>query len=269
MDTSHAPGSHQASHSPRERSRDADESHGDHQAHHAHMVADFRRRFWISLALTVPVLALAPLVQQVLGVEEAWRFPGDSFVQFGLASIIFFYGGWPFLRGVFDELGKKQPGMMTLIGLATTVAYGYSSLVVFGLRGQGFFWELATLIDIMLLGHWIEMRSVMGASSALEELVRLMPSEAHRLKQNGSTEDVPVAALQKGDRVLVKPGEKVPTDGVIIEGRTTVNEAILPGNAVGAHRALFGLQQSGVFYTATRARGHSKTMKTTWIYERS
>ena len=194
-------------------------------------MADFRRRFWISLALTVPVLALAPLIQQALGVEEAWRFPGDSFVQFGFASIIFFYGGWPFLKGVLDELGKKQPGMMTLIGLATTVAYSYSSLVVFGLRGQGFFWELATLIDIMLLGHWIEMRSVMGASSALEELVRLMPSEAHRLKENGSTEDVPVAALQKGDRVLVKPGEKIPTDGVIIEGQTTVNEAMLTGES--------------------------------------
>ncbi len=204
---------------------------GRHHNHHAHMVADFRRRFWISLILTIPVLALAPLIQQVLGVEEAWRFPGDRFVQFGFASVIFFYGGWPFLKGIHAELGRKQPGMMTLIAFAISVAYGYSSLVVFGLQGQVFFWELATLIDIMLLGHWIEMRSVMGASRALEELVKLMPSEAHRLREDGSTEEVPVSELVKGDRVLVKPGEKIPTDGVVVEGRTSINEAMLTGES--------------------------------------
>ncbi|MEE9521860.1 MAG: heavy metal translocating P-type ATPase [candidate division NC10 bacterium] len=202
-----------------------------HHNHHTHMVADFRRRFWISLILTIPVLALAPLIQQVLGVEEAWRFPGDRFVQFGFASVIFFYGGWPFLKGIHAELGRKQPGMMTLIAFAISVAYGYSSLVVFGLQGQVFFWELATLIDIMLLGHWIEMRSVMGASRALEELVKLMPSEAHRLREDGSTEEVPVSELVKGDRVLVKPGEKIPTDGVVVEGRTSINEAMLTGES--------------------------------------
>ena len=202
-----------------------------HHNHHTHMVADFRRRFWISLILTIPVLALAPLIQQVLGVEEAWRFPGDRFVQFAVASVIFFYGGWPFLKGIHAELGRKQPGMMTLIAFAISVAYGYSSLVVFGLQGQVFFWELATLIDIMLLGHWIEMRSVMGASRALEELVKLMPSEAHRLREDGSTEEVPVSELVKGDRVLVKPGEKIPTDGVIVEGRTSINEAMLTGES--------------------------------------
>lgn len=204
---------------------------GRHHNHHVHMVTDFRRRFWISLILTIPVLALAPLIQQVLGVEEAWRFPGDRFVQFGFASVIFFYGGWPFLKGIHAELGRKQPGMMTLIAFAISVAYGYSSLVVFGLQGQVFFWELATLIDIMLLGHWIEMRSVMGASRALEELVKLMPSEAHRLREDGSTEEVPVSELVKGDRVLVKPGEKIPTDGVIVEGRTSINEAMLTGES--------------------------------------
>jgi len=208
-----------------------EDGHHTHHDHHAQMVADFRRRFWISIILTLPVLTLAPLIQQVLGVEEAWAFPGDRFVQFGLASTIFFYGGWPFLKGIYNELGRKQPGMMTLIGLAIGVAYGYSSLVVFGLPGQVFFWELATLIDIMLLGHWIEMRSVMGASRALEELVKLMPAEAHRLREDGSTEDVPLSDLRKGDRVLVKPGEKIPTDGVIVEGRTTVNEAMLTGES--------------------------------------
>ncbi|MGH7410624.1 MAG: heavy metal translocating P-type ATPase, partial [Candidatus Methylomirabilis sp.] len=202
-----------------------------HHTHHAHMVADFRRRFWISLALTIPVLALSSHIRHLLGVEEAWSFPGDRFAEFHFSSIIFFYGGWPFLRGIWQELGRKQPGMMTLIGLAISVAYGYSSLVVFGLRGEVFFWELATLIDIMLLGHWIEMRSVLGASRALEELVRLMPSEAHRLKPDGSIEEVPVSELRRGDRVLVKPGEKIPTDGRIVEGRTTTNEAMLTGES--------------------------------------
>ncbi|MGH7207192.1 MAG: heavy metal translocating P-type ATPase [Nitrospiraceae bacterium] len=202
-----------------------------HHADHAHMVADFRRRFWISLALTIPVLALSSHIRHLLGVEEAWSFPGDRFAEFGLSSIIFFYGGWPFLKGIRGELGKRQPGMMTLIGLAISVAYHYSSLVVFGLQGEVFFWELATLIDIMLLGHWIEMRSVLGASRALEELVKLMPSEAHRLKPGGNIEDVPLSELRRGDRVLVKPGEKIPTDGVIVEGRTTTNEAMLTGES--------------------------------------
>jgi len=195
------------------------------------MVEDFRRRFWVSLALTLPVLALAPLIQSFLGVGEAWRFRGDSYFQFALATAIFFYGGRPFLGGLFQELAEKRPGMMTLIALAIGVAYGYSSLVVFGLPGEPFFWELATLIDIMLLGHWIEMRSVLGASAALEKLVRLMPSEAHRLAEDGSVEDVPIDDLRKGDRVLVKPGEKIPTDGIIVEGRTTLNEAMLTGES--------------------------------------
>ena len=158
-------------------------AHGRHAqsdaGHHAHMVADFRRRFWVSLVLTIPVVVLSPMIQDVLGLREVLRFPGDTFVLFGLSTVIFFYGGWPFLKGLFEELGKREPGMMTLIALAISVAYVYSSAVVFGLTGAVFFWELATLIDVMLLGHWIEMRSVMGASRALESLVQLMPSEAH------------------------------------------------------------------------------------------
>jgi Cu2+-exporting ATPase len=203
----------------------------DHHSHHAHMVADFKRRFWISLALTPPVVLLSPMIQGWLGVAEAWAFPGDAYIQFAFSSAIFFYGGWPFLKGLFEELGKKQPGMMTLIALAISVAFFYSSAVVFGLAGKVFFWELATLIDIMLVGHWIEMRSVMGASAALEKLVKLMPAEAHRVREDGSTEDVPVGDLQRGDRVLVKPGEKIPTDGKVVEGRTTVNEAMLTGES--------------------------------------
>ena len=204
---------------------------GGHHQHHAHMVADFRRRFWVSLVLTVPVVILSPMLQEMFGVEGLLTFPGDAYVQFAFAAAIFVYGGWPFLTGLFDELGKLQPGMMTLIALAITVAFVYSSAVVFGLEGKVFFWELATLIDIMLLGHWIEMRSVMGASAALESLVKLMPSEAHRLRQDGSTEEVPIADLQRGDRVLVKPGEKLPTDGIIVEGRTSVNEAMITGES--------------------------------------
>jgi hypothetical protein len=176
------------------------------------MVADFRRRFWVSLVLTAPVLALAPVIQHWLGLRDLLHFPGDSLIAFGLATVIFFYGGRPFLTGFFDELRKRQPGMMTLISVAITVAYVYSAAVVFGLRGAVFFWELATLIDIMLLGHWIEMRSVMGASAALESLARLMPSLAHRLRPGGGSDDVPISELKPGDRVLVRPGEKVPTD---------------------------------------------------------
>ncbi len=218
-------------HSPEPAEQGGHDHSSGHHDHHAHMVADFRRRLWVSLILTVPVLALAPMIQRLLGLEEALAFPGDSYVQLVFASIVFFYGGWPFLKGFFEEVGKRRPGMMTLIALAISVAYFYSAAVVFGLTGEVFFWELATLIDIMLLGHWIEMRSVMGASRALEELVRLMPSEAHRLGEDGSIEEVSVADLVHGDRVLVKPGEKIPTDGVIVEGRTTVNQAMLTGES--------------------------------------
>jgi len=203
----------------------------NHHAHHEHMVRDFRKRFWISLIVTVPVLALSPLVQGAFGVQEALSFPGDSYVLFALSTLVFFYGAYPFLKGLFQEVGKGQPGMMTLISVAISAAYFYSSAVSFGLTGKLFFWELVTLIDIMLLGHWIEMRSVMGASKALEELAKLMPSEAHRLLPDGSTEDVPLNELKKGDRVLVRPGEKVPTDGKVIEGETSINEAMITGES--------------------------------------
>ncbi len=204
--------------------------HADASHDHAGMIADFRRRFWISLALTIPVVLLSPMIQHLLRLEQALTFPGSSYVLFVLSSVVYFYGGWPFLKGFFSEVAQRQPGMMTLIAVAISTAYFYSSAVAFGLGGMSFFWELATLIDIMLVGHWIEMRSVMGASSAVEALVRLLPATAHRLR-NGAVEDVLVSDLKIGDRVLVKPGEKVPTDGIIIQGRTSLNESMLTGES--------------------------------------
>lgn len=201
----------------------------DHSAHHKHMVEDFKKRFWVSLVITIPVLSLSPLVQSFLGFQLT--FPGAMFILFGLSTITFFYGGWPFLSGLVKELKHKRPGMMTLIGLAISVAYIYSGLVVFGLKGKVFFWELVTLIDIMLLGHWIEMKSVMGASRALEELAKLMPKEAHKISEGGSTEDVKVDRLKPSDKVLVKPGEKIPVDGKIIKGDSEVNEAMITGES--------------------------------------
>ena len=202
-----------------------------HEHSHVQMVDDFRRRFWISLALTAPALATSEMLQHLLGLRGTLAFPGDRYVEFAFASAIYVYGGRPFLTGLVDELRQRLPGMMTLVALAITVAYAYSTLVVFGLPGSVFFWETATLIDIMLLGHWIEMRSVLGASRALEQLVRLLPAEAHRLRGDGSLEEVPLDVLRPGDRVLVKPGEKIPMDGLVVQGRTSVNQAMLTGES--------------------------------------
>jgi len=215
---------------------DSDDHHnGDnggghsHHEHHKQMVQDFKFRFWWVLALTIPIMALSPMIQTFMGVE--WRFTGDSWILAALSTVVYFFGGWPFLSGLYDELKKKQPGMMTLIGLAISIAYLYSTAVVFGFEGDLLYWELSTLVGIMLLGHWIEMRSVMSASSALEELAELLPGEAHRVNEDGSTEDVPVDELQKGDKVLIKPGEKIPADGNVVKGESSVNEAMLTGES--------------------------------------
>ena len=211
-------------------SRSKDHANHDHNSgHHGHMIADFKKRFWISLVITLPIVVLAPMIQELVGYEL--RFNGDRYVQFILSSIIFFYGGWPFLKGMIDEIKKKAPGMMTLIALAISVAYFYSSAVVFGLGGKIFFWELASLIVIMLLGHWIEMKSVMGASNALQELAKMMPSTARRINKDGEHEDVSIEDLQSNDIILVRPGEKVPADGTVIEGESHVNESMLTGES--------------------------------------
>lgn len=195
------------------------------------MVADFRRRFWVTLLLTPFVLALSPMIQHALGLGEALAFTGDRYLLFALSTVAYLYGGWPFLVGVVSELRKRQPGMMTLIALAISAAYIFSVAVTFGFPGQEFYWELVTLIAIMLLGHWVEMRSVMGASRALEELVKLLPDSATRIDADGSLHDVPISALQPGDRVIVRPGAKVPVDGEITEGSSDFNEAMLTGES--------------------------------------
>ncbi len=201
----------------------------DHSQHHAHMIEDFKKRFWVSLILMLPIVVLAPMIQELVGYE--FRFEGDRYVQFVISSIVFFYGGFPFLKGLVEEIKKKSPAMMTLIALAISVAYFYSSAVVFGLQGKIFFWELASLIVIMLLGHWIEMKSIMGASSALQELAKMMPSTASRINQNGETENVAIEKLKIKDKVLVRAGEKIPADGKVIEGESYVNESMLTGES--------------------------------------
>lgn len=209
-------------------------SHSHHE-HHKQMVQDFKWRFWWVLGLTIPIMALSPMIQDFLGVD--WRFTSDKWILAALSSVVYFFGGWPFLTGLADELKKKQPGMMTLIGLAISIAYLYSTAVVFGFEGDLLYWELSTLVGIMLLGHWIEMRSVMSASSALEELAELLPGEAHRVNEDGSTEDVPVDELKQGDKILIKPGEKVPADGIVVKGESSVNEAMLTGESKPVNKA--------------------------------
>lgn len=211
---------------------DNNQGHGnghDHHEHHKEMVRDFKMRFWWVLGLILPILAMSPMIQDFLGVD--WRFEGDLYILFALSTVVYLYGGWPFLSGLVKELRSREPGMMTLIGLAISVAYFYSTVVVFGFEGHLLYWELATLVGIMLLGHWIEMRSVMSASSALEKLAELLPGKANRVKEDGSTEEVPLEELRKGDHIVIKPGDKIPADGVIIDGKTTVNEAMLTGES--------------------------------------
>jgi len=196
--------------------------------HHKMMIEDFKKRFWVTLALTVPILLFSPMIQGFFGYELL--LPGNPYILFALSTIVYFYGGWPFLKGFVSEIKNGAPGMMTLISMAISVAYFYSSATVFGLSGVDFFWELATLIAIMLIGHWIEMKSVLGASKALQLLVSMMPAEAHRVKGD-TIEDISLEDLLKDDVILVKPGEKVPADGIIIEGSSYLNESMLTGES--------------------------------------
>ncbi len=203
--------------------------------HAGHHTADFLKRFWICLILTVPVLLLSEMIQHWFGFHI--QFPGDKFLLLGISLIIFIYGGKPFLIGMLREIKHSNPGMMTLIGIAILVAFIYSTSVIFGLKGMDFFWELATLIDIMLLGHYFEMRSQHAASRALETLVELLPSDVH-IEHNGTVHDVPLKELKNGDIILIKPGEKVPADGGIISGHSMVNESMLTGESIPVHKQI-------------------------------
>jgi P-type Cu2+ transporter len=210
-----------------------DMSQHDHKAsgghaHHAGMIDDFKKRFYIVLVLTIPIMALSPMIQHWLGVD--WMFTGSGYILLALSTVVFFYGGWPFLQGLVTEVKAKSLGMMTLVAVAITVAYAYSVAIILGLEGMDFFWELATLILIMLLGHWIEMKSIMSASKELELLVQLMPADAH-LVHGDHVKDVRTDSLKAGDIILIKPGEKIAADGEIVEGRSFLNESMLTGES--------------------------------------
>lgn len=231
-------GHHMPPPEPKQTASNGHEQHEKHMAHgstghadhHEQMVADYRKRFWIVLLLTIPVTVLSPMIMMLFGYH--FEFPGANFVVFGLSTVIFFYGGKPFLEGAWEEWKNRSLGMMMLISLAIVSAYIYSSFTAFFIEGSDFYFELATLILIMLLGHWIEMKSQMGASKALEELIKLMPKVAHRLDAAGNIEEVSIEALVPGERILVKPGEKIPLDGKIYEGLSTVDESMLTGESV-------------------------------------
>jgi Cu2+-exporting ATPase len=206
------------------------ESHGGHGVDHTGHEIMFRNRFWVSLILTIPVLLFSPMIQQWFGFSLP-AFPGSQFVGPLFAIAIFLYGGLPFIQMAVPEVRNRKPGMMLLISLAISVAFLYSLFAVFYSPGSGFFWEMATLIDVMLLGHWLEMRSVRQASGALNELAKLMPDTAERIKQNGETEEVKIGELMSGDLLLIRPGASVPADAEVAEGKSKVNEAMITGES--------------------------------------
>ena len=225
---------HEESHHNHEENHES-HNHNGHD-HHAHMVTDFRNKFFIILIFTIPIVLLSPMIQNFIGVD--WQFTGDSYIVAALATFVYFYGGWPFIKGAYDELKNKEPGMMTLIAMAISVAYFYSMAVVFGFNGEEIFWELATLVLIMLLGHWIEMRAINNASKALESLASLMPDTANRITENGETEEVQIDDIKAGDLLLVKPGEKMPLDGKIVKGKSQVDESMLTGESVPVEKSI-------------------------------
>jgi len=221
--------SHQHNHTGMGHEMHDQASHAPHDMHAGHMVEMFRDKFWWSVALTIPTIIWSPTVQQWLGFRPP-SFPGSPYVPAVFGTILFFYGGMVFLRGAVQEIEDRLPGMMTLISLAITVAFVFSLAVTLGVPGMDLWWELATLITIMILGHWIEMRSIMQAQGALSELAKLLPDTATRVSGD-KTEDVPVSALHEGDVVLVRPGASIPVDGLVREGESEVNESMITGES--------------------------------------
>lgn len=217
---------------PSSEERIANPSHGahthiDHRGHEAM----FRQRFFVSALLSIPVLLFSKMIQAWLGFSLP-SLPGETWIAPLFSVIVFVYGGLPFLQMATPEIRDRKPGMMLLISLAITVAFIYSSASFLFDLGEGFYWELVTLIDIMLLGHWIEMRSVRQASSSLDELAKLLPDEAERIEPDGSVATtVPVSSLRDGDTILIRPGSKIPADGEVLDGSSAVNEAVLSGES--------------------------------------
>jgi len=204
--------------------------HAEHVDHSRHEDL-FRKRFWVSLILSIPVLLYTPMLQMWFGFKMP-EFAGSQWVAPLFSVIIFLYGGVPFIQMAVPEVRNRQPGMMTLISLAISVSFIYSLATVFVNLGEGFFWELVTLIDVMLLGHWIEMRSVRQASGALNTLAKLMPDTAEHIMPDGSIHTMPVSSLKVGDLVLVRPGASIPADGVVEEGESDVNESMITGESL-------------------------------------
>jgi P-type Cu2+ transporter len=207
------------------------DAHAGHDKHAGHSVTMFRDRFWLALPLTVPTVIWEPMIQEWFG-YTAPKFLGSAFIPAVFGTFVFIYGGWVFLKGAWRELQARLPGMMTLIGLAITVAFVYSLAIFFGFQGHPLWWELATLVTIMLLGHWIEMRSIAQAQGALEELAKLLPDTALRVVSDDRTEEIPVDQLHPDDVVLIRPGASVPADGVVIRGKSALNEAMITGESM-------------------------------------
>lgn len=220
-----------------------DDHHHNHDKHAGHNPDMFKKKFWLSFLLTIPVLLYSPTIQELLHFSMP-NFVGSNLIPPIFGVIIFFYGGLVFLRGAKSELADKQPGMMTLISMAITVALFYSIAVTLGLEGMSFWWELATLITIMLLGHWLEMASIMNAQGALKELAKLLPDEAERITSTG-TETISVAELKVGDEVLIRPGAHMPVDGEVIKGESSVNESMLTGESQSVKKTVKSLLIGG------------------------
>ncbi|WP_273209301.1 heavy metal translocating P-type ATPase [Runella zeae] len=201
----------------------------EYNKHEGHHTNDFLKRFWVSLIITIPILLLSHMIQHWLGFS--FTFLGDNYVLLGLGTAIYIYGGMPFLKGMVGEIRAKAIGMMTLVAIAISVAYVYSVAVALGLKGMDFFWELATLIVIMLLGHWLEMRSQMAASKALQSLVALLPHKV-TVWRHGEQMEIKLDELKNDEIVVIKPGEKIPADGIVTEGSSYVNESMLTGESV-------------------------------------
>src|SRR6478672_8749450 len=210
-------------------SQGAHEEHASHDKHAGHSVAMFRRKFWLTLLLTLPTLVWGEMIPGLLGFTPP-AVPGARWIPVVFGTAVYFYGGWVFVRGAWGEIADRTPGMMTLISLAITVAFVFSLAVSFGFSGMSLWWELASLVTIMLLGHWMEMRSISQAQGALGELAKLLPDVATRL-ENGTPVEVLRSSLRDGDVVLVRPGASIPADGTVREGRSAVNESMITGES--------------------------------------